>query len=131
MSEEKKDLTLDQKILMVQQEAPVMRKKEEGYNYKYFDINQMIAVLKPLFLSYGLTIMQPLTHIDGKPAIETIIRSKNEEFRSVVPLPTMISTKQGKQGTDPQDVGSAITYMRRYSLQSLFFLEAEDKDGKI
>ena len=31
--------------------------------------------------------------------------------------------------TDPQKMGSAITYYRRYSLQSLFLLQAEDDDG--
>jgi hypothetical protein len=32
---------------------------------------------------------------------------------------------------DPQKMGSAITYYRRYSLQSLFLLQAQDDDGEI
>lgn len=108
-----------------------MRKSEDGYNYKYFDINQMIEVLKPLFKEYGVTVMQPLTHIEGKPAITTIVTSRDEKMEFQVPLPTMVSSKQGKQGTDPQDVGSAVTYMRRYALQSLFLLQAEDNDGRV
>lgn len=31
--------------------------------------------------------------------------------------------------TDPQKLGSAITYYRRYTLQSLLGLQAEDDDG--
>jgi len=31
--------------------------------------------------------------------------------------------------TDPQKMGAVITYYRRYALQSLFLLEAEDLDG--
>jgi hypothetical protein len=30
---------------------------------------------------------------------------------------------------DPQKLGSAITYYRRYTLQSLLGLQAEDDDG--
>jgi len=37
-----------------------------------------------------------------------------------VPLP---------EAPDAQKYGSAITYFRRYALQSLFLLEAEDDDG--
>ena len=125
-----KDMTLHERILMVQMEMPAMRKDNDGYNYKYFDINQMIEIMKPLFKKYGLLVLQPLTNIEGKPAIETIVRSKGEEVSWITPLPTMQVMKQGEQGTDPQKVGSAVTYMRRYALQSLFMLQAEDKDGK-
>ena len=31
--------------------------------------------------------------------------------------------------TDPQKLGGAITYYRRYTLQSLLGLQAEDDDG--
>lgn len=34
-------------------------------------------------------------------------------------------------GPDPQKNGSIITYYRRYSLQSLLALEAEDDDGNV
>ena len=33
------------------------------------------------------------------------------------------------QITDPQKVGSAVTYFRRYTLQSLLSLQAEDDDA--
>jgi hypothetical protein len=32
---------------------------------------------------------------------------------------------------DPQKIGSAITYYRRYTLQSLLSLKAEDDDGNL
>ena len=31
---------------------------------------------------------------------------------------------------DPQKMGSAITYYRRYALQSLFLLQTQDDDGE-
>ncbi len=122
-------MSLHKKILMVQLEAPKLVKDTPGFNYKYFDINQMIEGLKPLFKKYGLLVLQPLTHIDGAPAIETQVISGDEHLSFVTPLPTMRTVKADSQGTDPQSVGSSITYMRRYALQSLFLLQAEDNDG--
>jgi hypothetical protein len=131
MNEEK--LTLTQKILMIQLEIKAMSRDKAGYNYKYFDINQIIAELKPLMKKHGLLVMQPLTHVDGKPALETIVASSDEKLSWTTMLPTN-SVQTNKNGsvvteTDPQKMGSVITYFRRYALQSLFLLEAEDLDG--
>jgi len=132
--------TLEQKILAVQQQAKAMTKDKPGYGYNYFDINQIIEHLKPLFAEHGLLVIQPLTHIEGKPAIETRIISSDKELSFVTPLPTNSTqhTYKSKAGhdcidteTDPQKMGAVITYYRRYALQSLFLLQAEDTDGKI
>ena len=124
-------MSLHKKILMVQLEAPKMVKDTPGYNYKYFDINQMIEALKPLFKKHGLLVLQPLTHIDGKPAIETMFISGEEKISFVTPLPTMTVVKDGQQGTDIQQHGSVITYMRRYCLSSVLLIQSEpDLDGK-
>jgi hypothetical protein len=86
----------------------------------YFDINQLLEQLMPLILEQGMTLIQPLTHVDGKPALKTIIADDEGGIEFVCPLPENI---------DPQKMGSTITYFRRYSLQSLFCLQAEDDDG--
>lgn len=111
-----------QKIEDLRKELPAMKKSQPGYNYKYFDINQMIEVLRPLLEKHKLTIVQPLGHIDGRPALSTDIcdLESGDVIKTVVTLPDL---------QDPQKMGSAITYMRRYALQSLFFMEAEDDDG--
>lgn len=118
------------KIQRIQQKIGKMKKDTAGYNYKYFDINQLLEKLTPLLHEEGLTLIQPLTNIEGKPAIETRIyyRGVDKELETetyqllsfVMPLPDL---------TDPQKMGSAITYYRRYSLQSLFALESEDDDA--
>jgi hypothetical protein len=111
------------KIEALRKELPAMKKNKPGYNYQYFDINQMIEVLRPLLEKHGLSILQPLTNIDGRPSLTTIIMDDKEDtamMETVVTLPDL---------QDPQKMGSAITYMRRYALQSLLFMEAEDDDG--
>jgi len=119
------------KILKIQTEIGVLSKTETNpfFNSKYFDVNQIIAQLLPLLEKYGITVMQPLSEINGKPAIKTVLcetYSQGEEkiehciLEEKIPLPDL---------QDPQKMGSAITYYRRYALQSLFLLQAQDDDA--
>lgn len=129
------------KILKIQSEIGALSKNETNsfFKSKYFDINSLIAQLMPLLEKYELTVIQPLSNIDGKPAIETIVYDKDASrftgtmkgedvyekdpriiIRNVIPLP---------ENSNPQQMGSAITYYRRYALQSLFLLQAEDDDA--
>lgn len=116
---------MSSKLLAVQTEVTAITKNAENshFKYKYFDINTLLDQLKPILTKHGLIILQPLTHIDGAAAIATtVVDAESEEVlsTSVVPLPPY---------RDAQAMGSAITYLRRYSLQSLFALQAEDDDG--
>lgn len=93
------------------------------YKSKYFDINSLIATIKPILNEVGLTILQPLGVTEGKSVLTTIIldsESGDQLASSAVILPDNL---------DPQKMGSAITYYRRYSLQSMLLLEAEDDDA--
>lgn len=112
------------KILKIQSEIGVMVKTETNpfFKSKYMDINGLLAQLQPLLEKYKLVVMQPLTEINGKPCLTTTISDLESDFctSSHMPLPDL---------QDPQKMGSAITYYRRYALQSLFLLRAEDDDG--
>lgn len=109
------------KIQNIQKKIGKMKKDTEGYNYKYFDINQLLEKLTPLLHEEGLTLVQPLTCVGERPAIATKIYDGDKlVIEDVIPMPDL---------QKPQEMGSAITYYRRYSLQSLFALEAEDDDA--
>jgi len=96
------------------------------YKSSYFDINTLMEHLKPLLVKYKLLLIQPLTNIDGRPAIETTIIDIEDDDKvlhdHIVTLPDL---------TDPQKMGSCITYYRRYALQSALCLEAEDDDANL
>ena len=95
------------------------------FKSKYFDINKLVEEIKPILDEVGLLILQPLTNMeDGSLAISTIIidPETGEEIFSKVPVP---------QNDNPQKMGSIITYYRRYCLQSLLFLQAEDDDANL
>lgn len=112
------------KIYNIQKEIAALVKNQENpfFKSKYFDVNQIIEHLKPLLEKNELVVLQPLSHIEGKMALKTEVYSKDGTvlISSITPLP---------EASDAQKYGSAITYFRRYSLQSLFLLQAEDDDG--
>ncbi len=111
------------KILKVQTQIGKLAKDKKNPFFKssYFDVNQIIEQLLPLLEEHELTVIQPLSNIDGKLAIRTVVSDGDKIIiDEKVPLP---------ETTDSQKNGSAITYYRRYFLQSLFLLQAEDDDG--
>lgn len=116
------------KLLEVQKEIGTIKKEETNpfFKSKYFDINGLLAAVKPVLNKYGLLLIQGLGFIEmnGKPALDTkIIDTATGEYISCIhPLP---------DSTDPQKAGSVITYFRRYALQSFLALEAEDDDANV
>lgn len=111
------------KLLKLQSEIGAIQKDKTNpfYHSQYFDINAVIEQIMPKLKENGITILQPLTTVDGKAAIKTIVFVDDKEvINESVVLP---------ENSDPQKMGSAITYYRRYALQSLLLLQAEDDDA--
>lgn len=114
---------LNKKLLEVQKEIGAIKKESENpyFKSKYFDINALLAEVKPILNKHELIITQALTSVSGKLGLKTTIMNLNgERLEDVCPI---------SENPDPQKQGSAITYFRRYALQSLLALEAEDDDG--
>tara|TARA_R110000803_G_scaffold57599_4_gene115560 strand:+ start:371 stop:874 length:504 start_codon:yes stop_codon:yes gene_type:complete len=89
------------------------------FKSKYFDINSLIGQLKPLLEKYKLLLLQPITDNQVRSIIYDLDGGSVE---SSMPLPNDL---------DAQKLGSAITYFRRYTLQSLLALQAMDDDGNL
>ena len=90
------------------------------FKSKYFDINALLKHVEPLLQKNGLLLLQPITK--GEVFSEIIDVESSDSVTSSIPLPQM---------DDPQKLGSAVTYYRRYTLQSLLGLQAEDDDSNI
>ena len=95
------------------------------FSYRYADINSVLAMLKPVLLSWNMAVAQPVDTVDGNNTITTMLICNVTGDRLQFPGPSF--PVKG----DPQAAGSAITYFRRYALVSLFGLESEDDDGAI
>jgi len=94
------------------------------YKSKYFDINSLIKQLQPLLEKNKLVLLQPIES-DYETNTEYVVT------KLVCPNTEKIIESRKKLSTqsDPQKLGSEITYFRRYTLQSLLALQAEDDDG--
>ena len=88
------------------------------FKNKYADINGLIETVEPILLEQGLLLLQPIA--EGIISTSIIDIESGQSVVSSMRLPEI---------QDPQKVGSAVTYYRRYTLQSLLSLQAEDDDA--
>ena len=109
------------KIFKLQQEIGSISKSNENpfYKSKYFDINSLIEQLSPLLIKNKLVLIQPITDNQVRSIIYDL---DGGSIESSIQLPNNL---------DAQKLGSAITYFRRYTLQSLLALQAVDDDGNL
>lgn len=90
---------------------------------KYANLEATLDVIEPALLAHGILMMQGPGGDGDVISLDTLLMHESGEwFRSVLTL------KPSKQA-NPQDAGSVVTYARRYSLQGIFALAAEDDDG--
>ena len=110
------------KLLEFQKEVGAIAKdsKNPFFKSKYFDINKLIEVVKPVLTKHGLILLQPIKDNKVYSQIFSDDGVGVNCVESWLELPNL---------TDPQKIGSAISYYRRYTLSSLLGLQAEDEDG--
>lgn len=97
------------------------------FKSSYADLGTVMSVCKQALLEQGITVLQLVGKADvdgGLDYLDTIILHESGEFISE--RMRLICSKQH----DPQSMGSAITYARRYALQSALFIPAVDDDGE-
>ena len=93
------------------------------FKTKYADLGSVVAAIKPALVANDLWFRQASHERDGGVCIETIVGHASGEEISFGNL-FVPAIKN-----DPQAFGSAMTYARRYSLQSAFGVCPEDDDG--
>lgn len=92
------------------------------FRSKYADLAEIINTVRPVLAKHGLSVTQ-FPSFDGTLAhVETIIAHRSGEWMSG-------TTSSPVQKADPQGIGSATTYLRRYSLAAVCNLAQEDDDA--
>lgn len=93
--------------------------KNPFFKSQYLDLNDLLNAVEPLLHEQGLLLLQP---INGGFVWSQIIDTENGSIiaDSSIELPNI---------TDPQKLGSCITYFRRYTLKSLLSISEVDDDG--
>ena len=114
--------SINTKLFNLQQEIGTVSKDASNpfYKSKYFDINSLIKQLQPLLKKHRLLLLQPIE--------EDMVYSK---LICVDGTGGVISALKLPQLTDPQKLGSCITYYRRYTLASLLGLQSIDDDANL
>jgi hypothetical protein len=112
--------TMENKLLQFQKAIGVIAKDSKNPHFKntYASLTQILSEVKPVLTTLGLVLLQPINN--GK--VGTIILDGTTTIaESWIDLPLNLQ---------PQPLGSAITYFRRYTLSSLLALEIDDDDAQ-
>ncbi len=92
------------------------------FKSKYADLASVVDAVKAPLLKHGIVIVQGVQDAEEGVAVETmLLHTSGQWISSTLRLP---ASKQDAQG-----YGSACTYGRRYGLQAICGLPAEDDDG--
>lgn len=96
--------------------------KNPHFRSDYADLAEIINTATPVLTKHGISIVQSPGMADGLVTVESImLHTSGEWIKGTAAAPM--------QKQDPQGVGSAVTYLRRYSLAALCGIAQEDDDG--
>jgi hypothetical protein len=111
---------LNKKLLKFQEQIETIKKDGKNPHFKstYATLTQILSEVKPILSELGLIILQPINH----NLVTTVIidSESGESISSSIEMPTGLNAPQ---------VGSCLTYFRRYNIASLLSLEIADDDG--
>lgn len=109
-------------ILAFQADPPVIKKTKSGHQSKYADLVQLNEVVLPRLNALGIvyTAVPTMTE-DDKFRLRY-------ELRHVPSGETIVGYWPLKMSENPQHMGSATTYARRYALLAALDIAAEDED---
>lgn len=92
------------------------------FKSKYCDLSGALDAVRDALSVNGLAIVQSTDAGEKMTLHTTLLHASGEWISSTYPI---TAVKQ-----DPQGIGSAVTYARRYSLMALLGIAAEDDDGE-
>lgn len=93
------------------------------FKSKYADLTSVRDACVPFLNKNGIAVLQPIVQLENKQYIKTMLLHETGE--SMECLTEIMHTQNTAQAH-----GSGITYARRYGLQSLVCIGAEDDDGQ-
>jgi len=119
----------DAAISLARQEIPNIYKAKQGHGYKYAGLDDIAKTIIPILSKYGLSYRWKTDNEGANIKVTCLLshRSGHEETTSLV-------APQGSVGTKLQNpiqaMGSAITYLQRYTLTAaLGLVSSLDDDG--
>ena len=102
--------------------AAVKMKAGGEYTYTYANLADTLAAVVPVLTANGIALLQPIVTTATGVEIQTVLLGHGERITSSMPLDVARLA--------PQEIGSLVSYYRRYLLTSLLALAVDDDDGK-
>lgn len=129
------------KDLHIAQQSIGAAKKDAAnpfFKSRFADLGSVIEACKTALLENEISVMQLVGRDELGEYLETVLLHSTGEYIAdkmpLHPIRKMIMAKNGEfqpyLENDPQMQGSAITYARRYALQSMLFIPSEDDDAE-
>jgi ERF superfamily len=119
---------LHKALAQAQGEFPTIPKDQTAdagsYTYAYADLAAIIHLVRPVLAKHGLALIQRLENPNGQPAIRTeLLHADGASLAASFPI--------GDIPQNVQQLGSKITYLRRYTIVAMLGIAAgEDDDGR-
>ena len=113
-------------LVKAQSDIKVAKKDSSNpfFKSKYADLSAIIDAIKEPLNKHGLVFMQIVDMIGDITVVKTILAHESGEYIGGN-IPVVVA-----KPNDPQALGSAITYAKRYGLQAIVGVPAdEDDDG--
>ena len=110
-------------LVAAQAEMPVVPKEADNpfFKSKYADLASITKMVQPILAKHGLAFTQTMEDVETGVGIRSTLIHKSGQYISGIVR--MVPVKN-----DPQGIGSAITYARRYSLSAILGLATEEDD---
>jgi ERF superfamily len=102
--------------------TPIHKNKiNPHFNFKYATLDEILEAIAPALLANNLLLIQPTIAKDNLTVLKTILihAESGEQLESELTIPAI---------ADPQKLGAAMTYYRRFSLCSLLAIAPDDDD---
>ena len=91
------------------------------YSYKYADLASILDLIRPILAKHQCALAQDVRMEDGRLLISTRLIHSSGECLDFGPL-------AGSVGGSWQQTGGGITYARRYALQAILNIAADEDD---
>lgn len=104
---------------------PSKDRENPHFRSSYATLAAVLAVVRPAFARHGLSVVQGASTTTDGVSVSTRILHQSGEW-----IEETLSAPPAKR--DPQGIGSAVTYLRRYGLMSMAGVAAaeDDDDGE-
>lgn len=123
---EKCDIILSQLMKAKSEMGSAVKKDATNpfHKSKYASLGAHLDLCEPVLTRHGLLMLPTGNIINGQHMLVTTLHhpESGQWLKSYLPL-------HNPKG-DSQGVGASLTYMRRYAINSMFSLNAEDDDGE-